>query len=410
MLSEYGVLNDDEISGIREIQLIKASNKQVLTHQEEQFLFRIYERAKMRKLFYSIGITDDNQIERAVEQHGSNEIERRIRYALNESGLDHPTIKRIFAIKPELVYQADEEGFRGQLEMVRANNAIIDGWAQNYSQGSSIHRQEEVDESMMARRIENYDVIMLTIRNILWETNVRLVHYEASNAMRKLQRRKEIFPVVDIQDLISEGNFGLKKAIEGFDWKMGLKFSTYGGITIRRHIWREVFQKEALISLPEHCRLAIDKMLRFKEEYFLANHKEATLQEISVGTGTTVKMIKDLLGYGKRSTPKENDEGEMDDPIARLPATDGKNAVKMLITEELNHIVDRFIDRLTPIEQDVILRRFGLRNEDEMTLEEIGQRYGRSREWMRQIEDRAMFKLTLMARKHGIESNEFEDI
>ncbi len=261
------------------------------------------------------------------------------------------------------------------------------------------------DREEIEKKIENLKLIRISIRNRIWESVQGMVQFEARRAERKMKARPSLFALVDTRDLIHEGNIALEVAVKRFDWKRSMWFRTYARTVVRRHIWRKIFEKESFITLNESARGAVDKILVFKQEFFLRNHREARIQEVAEGTGFTVEKITELLGVGKRQVQRTNDTEEERDLISGAKDRKASGSLREVIISELRDILCRCIERLSDVEQEILISRFGLDGEDELTLAELGEKYGCSQEWIRKIEKKAMAKLFRMLKEEGVEKD-----
>lgn len=210
---------------------------------------------------------------------------------------------------------------------------------------------------------------------------------------------------VPLMDLIQEGNLGLIKAVDKFDYTLGFKFSTYAMQWIRQYISRYIMDKGSMIHIPVHVlenefkvRKAIDVLCKELQ-------REPTMEEIAAHTGYSVKKVTDLLNMIQDPVSIDmqiDDDGDTslgdmiaDDTISS-PHEDADNAfIKENIQKSLHVLNER--------ERDVIIKRFGLNEEAPMTLEDIGKIYGITRERVRQIESKAMRKLKSPKVRHSLE-------
>ena len=239
------------------------------------------------------------------------------------------------------------------------------------------------DEVRLAKAIERGDE---RSRQQMISANLRLVVSVA---------KKYTGHGVPLLDLIQEGNSGLMRAVEKFDWRRGFKFSTYATWWIRQSITRAIAEQCRTIRLPVHTHDRLAKAARVRRDL-----------QLSLGREPTDREIADELGFSEEQMAALN-------RIARSPVSldtpvgeDGSTAVGDLIADEdadepLEEIADKLLtehlaaamDQLDPREQEVLRLRYGLGIESPLTLEEIGQRFGRTRERIRQIESMALRKL-----------------
>ena len=250
---------------------------------------------------------------------------------------------------------------------------------------------EEID---LAKRIEDGDEVA---KSELCEANLRLV---VSIAKRYVGRGMRFL------DLIQEGNLGLIKAVDKFDYRKGYKFSTYATWWIRQAITRSIADQARTIRIPVHMVETINKLIRISRQLLQSLGREPTPEEIAEEMGVTVEKVREIQKIAQEPVSLETPIGEEEDshlgdfiPDEEVPAPAEAAAFSML-KEQLEEVLDTLTDR----EQKVLKLRFGLNDGRSRTLEEVGKEFDVTRERIRQIEAKALRKL-----RHPSRSKKLKD-
>ena len=324
--------------------------------------------------------------------------------ALSEIDLDVKQIEKVYEtlehLGIELVEDLDRELAEIQTNEEEIDLSIPEGvglddpvrmYLKEIGKVPLLSSDEEIE---LAERMHNGDE---TAKKRLSEANLRLV---VSIAKRYVGRGMLFL------DLIQEGNLGLIKAVEKFDYTNGYKFSTYATWWIRQAITRAIADQARTIRIPVHMVETINKLIRVSRQLLQELGREPRVDEIANAMGVNEEKVREIMKIAQEPVSLETPIGEEEDSILGdfIPDNDAPApsdmAAFMLLKEQLMNV----LETLTPREEKVLRLRFGLDDGRARTLEEVGKEFNVTRERIRQIEAKALRKL-----RHPSRSKKLKD-
>lgn len=262
----------------------------------------------------------------------------------------------------------------------RIDSEELDAWMRQARRTELLTAEQEV---ALARRLEAGDE---EAKVLLIESNLRLVVSVA---------RKYVSRGISIQDLIQEGNLGLIRAVEKYDWRLGFRFSTYATWWIRRSIARAIVNQGRTIRVPVYIGEWINKMYRTQARLHQELLREPTTDEIAIELGVESSRLVEILRTSIDPLSLETPVGEKEDNVLGdfVQPADGPKALDVGEAVIRSEQVRLILALLTAREREVISLRYGLEDGIPRTLEDVGYSLNLTRERVRQIEGSAMRKL-----------------
>ncbi|MDR7417637.1 MAG: RNA polymerase sigma factor RpoD [Armatimonadota bacterium] len=324
-------------------------------------------------------VTHDDILEHLPDVEQNLEQVDRLYGVLAEHGID--IVEDEKAAEPKTKQEAEEES---EATLRVPEGVSIDDPVRMYlKEIGKVPLLNQAQEIALAQRMEKGDE---EAKRRLIEANLRLV----VSIAKKYVGRGMLF-----LDLIQEGNLGLIRAVEKFDWRKGFKFSTYATWWIRQAITRALADQARTIRIPVHMVETINKLVRISRQLLQELGREPAPEEIAQAMGLPVERVREINKIAQEPISLETPIGEEEDShlgdfIEDHEALAPAEAASATMARELLNDV---LDTLTPRERKVLKLRFGLDDNHPRTLEEVGREFGVTRERIRQIEAKALRKL-----------------
>ena len=354
---------------------------ELLTKEEEVTIFKAIEKAQ-RKAFNLLCKSDDTLI--CFSELGRDLINGNVRF---EDNIDNDSKEKFMKGLPKLVKTLEDthnEAKRKTLyKRFQVKQVVIDEWCDRLAVAGDLVMKKTLSDLRIAK-------------DQMVKANLRLV---VANAKKYTKRG------VALLDLIQEGNLGLIKAVEKFEYKRGYKFSTYATWWIRQAITKCVGETGRTVRVPMHMIDTINKIFKVQRQLLQAGGCEPTPGEIAEEMNMPESRVKSVLRIAMHPISLETPVGHNGDATIADFIEDERDEspIEVAPLNGMNERVADLLNTLTPREYGVLEMRFGMIDGIKRTLEEVGDRYEVTRERIRQIEAKAIRKLTCARRIEKID-------
>ena len=358
------------------------------TEKKEQFLWRVGEAYRLNEEISAF------RSDLCAADLTKGEVQKiRIRIQRNSKAIgalfeeDRICGKHLAAIVRRLRKQADKLTPAASLREDGAKYAL-------FRQGCvRAHGIDHETLNSLLDEISNAEKLSRESKNILVQANLRLVVSVAKKyANRGLQ----------LLDLIQEGNIGLMKAVEKFEYRRGYKFSTYATWWIRQAITRAIADQGRTIRIPVHMIDTINRLLRGAKDFLRENGREPTPEEMAERLSVDLGKVKNILKIAKEPLSLDTPIGASEDSYLAdfIEDVDSLAPDEATVMSSLRESLRNVLSTLTPREELVLRMRFGIDTSVDLTLEEVGENFAVTRERIRQIESKALKKLKHPTRRN----------